>query len=59
MAAAVRRDHPDAAAGGFRDTVAAGYKKIYSADLTAAQIDKLLELEANTPSEGYTAQFGG
>jgi iron complex transport system substrate-binding protein len=51
--------HPDAAAGSFRDVVAAGYKAIYSADLTAAQIDKLLELEANTPSEGYTAQFGG
>lgn len=51
--------HPEAAASNFRDEVAKGYKAIYSADLTAAQIDKLLELEANAGSEGYSAKFGG
>jgi iron complex transport system substrate-binding protein len=51
--------HPDTAGGGFRDELARAYKSIYGADLSAAQIDRLLELDANAASEGYTGLFGG
>lgn len=42
----------------FRNEITNAYKVIYGADLTAEQLDRILESESNTPSKAYSELFG-
>lgn len=49
--------HPDRHSEDFRAKVADAYRVIYDKEITAAQIDSILEVEANDDSEAYAKLF--
>jgi iron complex transport system substrate-binding protein len=49
--------HPEAPGAPMRTSVADGYRTIYGVELTAAQLDTILQVEANRESAGYAALF--
>jgi iron complex transport system substrate-binding protein len=50
--------HPDSAEGDFRDRVKDAYRTIYHKEITDAQLDSILEKEANKSSASYSDLFG-
>ena len=49
--------HGAGAAPGFNTDIVDGYKAIYGATLTPAQLDSVLEMEQNSGSDGYAETF--
>jgi len=50
--------HPDTADDNFRDRVRDAYRTIYGKEITDAQLDSVLEIDANKGSAGYADLFG-
>ena len=50
--------HPDSAEGYFRDRAKDAYRTIYGKEITDAQLDSILEKEANKSSASYSDLFG-
>ncbi|PZM09526.1 ABC transporter substrate-binding protein [Rhizobium tubonense] len=50
--------YPDLFHADMRSTVSDGFKRLYGKDLTATQIDRLMQMDWNGQSAGYAKTFG-
>jgi iron complex transport system substrate-binding protein len=50
--------YPDLFTADMRTAVADGFRLLYGKDLTAAQIDRLMQMDWNGKSAGYAETFG-